>query len=429
MEEQSLRQAIAYIQEEVRALSEDVDEKLSPADRALFSAYALILSSAEIVDATVEYIHQGNWAPGALRKTIEAHARRFDEIEDPYLRERGADIRELGNRILGYLQGAPRTADEYTANSILIGRRLGAIDLGVAPRDRVRGIISAEGSSLSHLAILARALGIPAVMGVGNLPLAQLDSQEIIVDGNLGRVYLQPNPRLRKEIEKLIVAQRDLEEDLQTLQDLPSKTKDGVEVPLYTNAGLIEEVPSMITAGSAGIGLYRSELPFMLYDRFPSEQEQVKIYRQMLEAVAPLPVTLRTLDVGGDKPLSYLPITEPNPALGWRGIRLTLDHPEIFLTQLRAALRANVGLENLRLLLPMVNGVAEVDQALALMNTAHRQLLQEGVASSPPPVGLMIEVPSAVYQAQELAQRVDFFPSAPMTSSSICWLSTVAIPR
>ncbi len=146
----------------------------------------------------------------------------------------------------------------------------------------------------------------------------------------------------------------------------------------------------------------------MLYDRFPSEQEQVKIYRQVLEMTAPLPVNLRTLDVGGDKTLPYLPITEQNPALGWRGIRLTLDHPEIFLTQLRAALRANVELGNLRLLLPMVNGVAEVEQALTLIDQAQRQLQDEGVASSRPPVGLMIEVPSAVYQAEELARRVDF---------------------
>lgn len=408
-EEQSFRTAVSYVQEELKRLSEDLDGTLSSADRALFAAYGLMLSSPEIVEATVERIHQGNWAQGALRQTIEAHGRRFDEMEDPYLRERGADIRELGNRLLGHLQGTPRTADDYPSNSILIGRQLGAIDLGLAPLDRVRGIVSAKGSSLSHLAILARALGIPAVMGVGNLPLARLDSQEIVVDGNRGHVYLQPNPRLRKEIEGLIVEQRDLEEDLKTLQELPSKTKDGREVLLYTNAGLIAKMPAKVAASSAGIGLYRSELPFMLYDRFPSEQEQVEIYRQVLEAVAPLPVNLRTLDVGGDKPLPYLPIAEQNPALGWRGVRLTLDHPEIFLTQLRAALRANVGLGTLRLLLPMVNGVAEVEQALALIDTAHRQLLEEGIASSRPPVGLMIEVPSAVYQAEELARRVDFF--------------------
>ena len=408
-EEQRLRNAVAQTQEEVRQLSEDLDETLSAADRALFDAYALILDSPEIVEATVVRIHQGNWAPGALRQTIEEHARRFDEMDDPYLRERGADIRGIGNRILVHLQGVSVTTSDYPSNTILIGRQLSAIDLGLAPLDRLRGIISAEGSSLSHSAILARAFGIPAVMGVQNTPLEHLDSQEVIADGTQGRIYLRPNPPLRKEIERLIGEERDLEEDLKALLDLPSKTKNGVVVSLYTNVGLIAEIPLAATAGSAGIGLFRSELPFMLYDRFPSEQEQVEVYRQVLEAVAPRPVNLRTLDVGGDKPLSYWPIAEQNPILGWRGIRLTLDHPEIFLTQLRAALRANVGLGNLRLLLPLVNGVTDVEQALTLIDRAYRQLLEEGVHASLPPVGLMIEVPSAVYQLEELARRVDFF--------------------
>ena len=160
----------------------------------------------------------------------------------------------------------------------------------------------------------------------------------------------------------------------------------------------------------ASVGLSPTGLPVLdRTRRFPSEQEQLEVYRHALEALAPLPVNLRTLDVGGDKPLPYLPMTEPNPVLGQRGIRLTLDHPEIFLAQLRAALRADVGLGNLRLLLPMVNGIADVEQALALIDQAHRQLLEEGVAAVRPPIGLMIEVPSAVYQAEELARRVDFF--------------------
>lgn len=409
MEEQHLRQAVTRVQEEIRQLSADLDGTLSAADRALFDAYALILDSPEIVEATVARIHQENWAPGALRQTIEGYTRHFDAMEDPYLRERGADIRGLGNRILAHLRGGSGTTGDDPSSIILIGHQLNAIDLGLAPRDRVRGLISAEGSSLSHLSILARALGIPAVVGIGRIPLEHLDGQEVVVDGNRGWVYPRPNPTLRQEIERLIREEWGLESDLKTLRDLPAKTLDGMEVFLHTNVGLIADVPLMMAVGSAGIGLFRSELLFMRYDRFPSEQEQMKVYRQMLEAVAPLPVNLRTLDVGGDKPLPYLPLVERNPMLGWRGIRLTLDHPELFLTQLRAALCANVGLGNLRLLLPMVNGVAEVEETLTLIDQAHHQLLEEGIASSRPPVGLMIEVPSAVYQAEELARRVDFF--------------------
>ncbi len=407
-EEQRLHAAVACVQEELGRLSEDWQGTLPAADRALFDAYALMLNSPEIVDTTVQHIRQGDWAPGALRQTVELYCRRFEEMDDPYLRERSADIRDLGNRILVHLQDAAVTRDGYPESTILIGHQLSAIDLGLAPRECLRGIISAEGSALSHVVILARALGIPAVVGVGRTPLERLDGQDVVVDGSRGQVYLRPSLQLRAEIERLIHEERVLEKDLQQLRHLPARTTDGVEVLLYTNAGLTAEVSLAVTAGSQGIGLFRSELPFMLFDRFPSEQEQVAIYRQALEAVAPLPVILRTLDVGGDKPLPYLPIVEANPVLGWRGIRLTLDRPEIFLTQLRAALRANIGLENLRLLLPMVNGIDEVEQARGLIDQAHRQLLEEGVASVRPSIGLMIEVPAAVYLAEELAQRVDF---------------------
>ncbi|MGD2063608.1 MAG: phosphoenolpyruvate--protein phosphotransferase [Nitrospirota bacterium] len=407
-EERSFREAVAYVQEEVGRLRQDLDRTLSSMDRAVFDTYALILDSPQIVDATVERIHQGNWAPGALRQTIERHTRRFDEMQDPYLRERGADIRQLGNRILEHLQGTTGVTSDYPPNTILIGRQVSTIDLGLVPRERLRGIISAEGSALSHAAILARALGVPAVMGVVAPHLEQWDGREVVVNGHGGRVHLSPSASLREEVERLIDKERVLVEHLKSLHNLPSITTDGVEVALYTNAGLVADTPSMLASGSAGIGLFRSEVAFMAYGRFPSEQEQVKVYRQVLEAVAPLPVNLRTLDVGGDKPLPYLPIVEQNPALGWRGIRLTLDHPEIFLTQLRAALRADVGLGNLRLLLPMITGVADVEQALAFLDQAHRQLLSEGVACSRPPVGIMAEVPSAVYQAEELARRVDF---------------------
>ena len=408
LEERRLHDAVARVRAEIKGLAEGLDGTLSLADMALFDAYALILDSPEIVGATVQRIHQGNWAPGALRHTIEEYARRFDEMEDAYLRERGADIRDLGNRLLVHLQGKSGIIGDCPVGTILIGRQLGAIDLGMVPRERLAGIISAEGSSLSHVAILAHALGIPAVMGVGRIPLGDLDGQEVVVDGTRGTVYLRPVPRIRQAVESLIIEERVIQEDLEEIKRLPSTTRDGVEFPLHTNVGLIEEIPLSKAAGLAGIGLFRSELPFMLYDRFPSEQEQVEIYRQALEAVRPLPVNLRTLDAGGDKPLPYLPVAEQNPVLGWRGIRLTLDRPEIFLTQIRAALRANAGLGNLRLLLPMVNGVAEVEQALALIDRAHCQLLAEGVTTTRPLVGLMIEVPSAVYQAEDLARRVDF---------------------
>ena len=407
-EESRFRQAVASVREEIARIADDLEGTLSSADRALFDAYVLMLDSPEIMDAVVQRIHLGNWAPGALRQTIETHAQRFELMDDTYLRERAMDVRELGTRLLLRLQGTSARLEDCPPDSILIGRRISAIDLGLVPPGRIQGIISAEGSALSHVAIIARALGLPAVVGVADLPLSSLDGQEIIVDGNNGKLYLRPDPALRQAFTSLIEDEHALSESLASMRGLPTQTLDGVKVALYTNTGLTAELSLATASDSAGIGLFRSELPFMRYGRFPSEQEQIELYREVLEAVAPRPVNLRTLDAGGDKPLSYLKIAESNPALGWRGIRLTLDHPEIFLTQLRAALRADIGLGNLRLLLPMISDVGDVEQALLLLDQAERQLLEEGFAVTRPKIGVMIEVPAAIYQLEQLARRVDF---------------------
>ena len=407
-EEQRFRQAVSSVRAEIARIADESNDALSSADRTLFDAYALMLDSPEIMDSVVQRIHLGNWAPGALRQTIETHAQRFELMDDAYLRERATDVRELGTRILLRLQGSSANLEDCPPDSILVGRRISAIDLGLLPPGHVCGIISAEGSSLSHAAIIARALGLPAVVGIEDLPLSALDGQEIVADGNTGQIYLRPDPALRQAFSSLIEDERELSESLSSLQNLPAKTPDGMEVALYTNTGLTAELSLTTGVDSAGIGLFRSELPFMLYDRFPSEQEQITLYRQVLEAVAPRPVNLRTLDAGGDKPLAYLNMEEPNPALGSRGIRLTLDHPDIFLTQLRAALRADIGISNLRLLLPMISDSNDLEQALTLIDQAQRQLLEEGFAVIRPPVGLMIEVPATLFQLQQLAQRVDF---------------------
>jgi len=179
-------------------------------------------------------------------------------------------------------------------------------------------------------------------------------------------------------------------------------------MPLYLNTGLVSEMGELGVDEAAGVGLYRTELPFMVRDRFPSESDQVTNYQRVLKAFHPRPVTLRTLDIGGDKPLPYFPLEESNPFLGWRGIRISLDHPEIFLTQLRAMLRADVGLENMRIMLPMITSVDEVDDAMLLIQRAHDELVEEGHEVKMPKIGVMIEVPSAVFHAESLARRVDF---------------------
>lgn len=407
-EELKFQQAVASVRADIEKIDTDLADTLSSADRALFEAYLLMLDSPEIFDSVIKNIHSGNWAPGALRHTIEAHVQRFERMGDDYLCERATDIRELGTRILLRLQGTHDHIQHYPADSILVGRNISAIDIALVPAERLRGVISIEGSPLSHAAIVAHALGIPAVVGTMNLPPTVLDGQEIVIDGNNGRVHLRPDPALRAEFTSRIDEEHELDKVLSSLRDLPTETADGVAISLYTNTGLTADLALSSSSDSAGIGLFRSELPFMLYDRFPSEQEQITLYRKVLEAVAPRPVTLRTLDAGGDKPLAYMHVEEPNPALGWRGIRLTLDHPDIFLTQLRAAMQADIGIGNLRLLLPMVSDVEDTEQALALLEQAERQLVDEGFPVTRPDIGLMIEIPATIFQLEELAGRVDF---------------------
>jgi phosphotransferase system enzyme I (PtsP) len=258
------------------------------------------------------------------------------------------------------------------------------------------------------VAILARAMGVSAVMGVDDLPVGRVDGRNLVVDGYAGRVYVDPPQGVLNEFKNLLREEAQLSKELDELRDLPSITPDHVGVPLYVNTGLLADVSPSRKSGAEGIGLYRTEFPFIIRDRFPGEEEQRQIYQQVLQSFAPAPVTLRTLDIGGDKALPYFPIAEDNPFLGWRGIRISLDHPEIFLVQLRAMLRASAGLNNMNILFPMINSVSEVDDAMRLLRRAHHELIDSGVSISMPRVGVMIEVPSAVYQVRELARRVNF---------------------
>jgi phosphotransferase system enzyme I (PtsP) len=251
-------------------------------------------------------------------------------------------------------------------------------------------------------------LGIPAITGVENLPVNQLEAQTFIVDGTQGRIIVAPSWRIKESFIALIQQQSELANSLEALRELPAETLDGYSISLWVNTGLMADASLSLTAGAEGVGLYRTEVPFLIRDCFPAEDEQYGLYRQLLAAFFPRPVVMRTLDIGGDKALPYFPIEEDNPFLGWRGIRVTLDHPEIFLIQIRAMLRANLEFNNLSIMLPMISCVAEADQALRLIDQAYEKVLSEDPCANKPPIGIMIEVPSAIYQARALAERVEF---------------------
>jgi phosphotransferase system enzyme I (PtsP) len=402
------RQAVAAELAELQRLSERMRLLLSAGDRALFDAYAMLLGSDSLVNGTLERIYAGNWAPGALRATVLEYANIFTEMEDSYLRERAADILDLGQRLLNRLQEEQLFSRQYPDDTILMGEEITVSQLLDVPPENLKGLVSVRGTGASHVALLARGLGIPAVFGVSNLPPGRLNGREVAVDGYTIRVCIQPSPALRQEYLKLIAEEAEQSHGLQHLRNLPAETLDGRRLELQANSGLFADIAAARDSGVQGVGLYRSELHFFLRDRFPGEEEQTNLYNRVLRIMDPHPVVLRTLDIGGDKPLPYFPIIEQNPFLGWRGIRISLDQPDLFKTQLRAMLRAAIAHPNLSILFPMIGSVSELREALELLRCASEELREDGVITPTPRVGIMVEVPSAVYQIDELIQLVDF---------------------
>ncbi|MEM1402029.1 MAG: phosphoenolpyruvate--protein phosphotransferase [Pseudomonadota bacterium] len=404
----AFRRALSQVRIDIESVAENLRDKLSPEDLALFDVYIGILDDSTIGGEVAALIKGGEWAQGALSQVMVAHIRHFEAMEHSYLRERAVDVKDLGERVLGYLQADQRDESEYPDQTVLVSEELTASMLGEIPREKLAGLISVRGSGNSHVAILARAMGIPTVMGAVDLPYTRLGNMSLVVDGYNGNVHLNPTQEAIKRFQEIAEQDAEINKDLESLRELPSVTLDEKRLALWVNTGLMADVARSLDRGAEGVGLYRTEIPFLMRDRFPSEEEQRQIYREQLAAFAPRPVTMRTLDVGGDKALPYFPIDEENPFLGWRGIRVTLDHPEILLAQIRAMLKADEGLGNLRIMLPMVSNIPELDEALALIYRSHRELQQEGFDVTLPPIGVMVEVPSAVYQAQALARRVDF---------------------
>ncbi len=404
-----LDSALMTVRTEVRKLGERVAGQLKPEEHALFDVWLRMLDKNALGGEIAAKVREGNWAEGALRAVIGTHVDSFERMDDAYLRERAADVRDLGLRVLAQLQArATPTGDDFPEDTIILADEMSATTLMDLPREKIRAIATIRGSATSHMAIVARTMGIPTVLGLADLPMTQIDGQKMIVDGFRGRVIVAPGREFRKQYKQIIKDEQSLIRELEPLRNLPSVTQDGHHISLMVNTGLLADVQRSLGRGAEGVGLYRTEIPFMVRDRFPTEEDQRQIYRTQLEAFHPHPVVMRTLDVGGDKMLPYFPVEETNPFLGWRGIRITLDHPEIFLVQVRAMLKASEKLNNLRILVPMITTVFEAEEAMHLVHRAWLEVREEGVDVEMPPLGVMIEVPAAVYQARELAQRVDF---------------------
>ncbi|VEB32528.1 phosphoenolpyruvate-protein phosphotransferase PtsP [Legionella sainthelensi] len=402
-------EALESTREDMHRLSKRMKAVVAEDEHALFDVYLRILDK-DSLGVEVEHVIRKEkiGAQAALSTVVKKHIAQFESMEDSYLRERASDFRDLGRRVLAALQWSQQEEIVYPKRTILVGEEVTAAALAEVPEGYLAGVVSAKGSNNSHVAILARALGVPTVMGVRGLKLESISKRAIVVDGYYGQVYISPSKSVLAEFKLLEQEEQALNQSLISLRDKSAETIDSYKVSLQVNTGLAMDAGLSMSVGAEGVGLYRSEVPFMSRDHFPSEDEQTIIYRQTLKAFAPRPVTMRTLDIGGDKVLPYFPVKEDNPYLGWRGIRVTLDHPDVFLMQVRAMMRASEELNNLRIMLPMVTNLSEVEEAAYLIEQAFTELLEEGCVIEKPKLGVMIEVPAAAYLAREIAKRVDF---------------------
>lgn len=405
---QAFDAACHAVRQDINQLRAQVCSQLKSSDLVLFDVYINMLEDDAFVGKVYDGIQGGSWAAGSLKRVVESSVASFRAMEDEYFRARASDIEDLGLRLLSQLLKVNVDIPEIQEPVILIGEDVSATMLLEWPRHQLAGVISLQGTSNSHMAIIARAIELPAVIGIKDLPLQLLHGQQLILDGFRGEVIVNPSEVSRQAYHKFLQQEQRVLEDIDAEQDQPAKTACGVDITVLANTGLLSDAKLALRRGARGVGLLRTEVGFMSFDAFPSEAEQVELYREHLEAFAPHPVSMRTLDIGGDKALPYYPIHETNPFLGWRGIRVTLDHPDIFMVQIRAMLKASIGLNNLRILLPMISGVEEVDEALRLIHRALAELHEEGFKVRMPKIGVMLEVPAAVIMARTLADRVDF---------------------
>ncbi|MFM4825307.1 phosphoenolpyruvate--protein phosphotransferase [Aeromonas bivalvium] len=408
-----LEEAVEEVRHDLESLALRFRESYSQDSVAIFDIYLHLLNDPGYIRPIRNKVSKEHWtAVSAVKLVSDRLIDQFKGMKDPYLQERSTDVKDIAQRLISRLvQNEP---EHFTIGEpvVLVADEVTATILAEVPREFLSGVVSLKGGTNSHAAILARAMGIAAIMGV-ELPLGDIGGRQLILDGYSGDLFIEPSALLQAEYRQLLDEERALDTLVRSVDNQPSETADGVKVSLLLNAGLSADTEISLSQLADGVGLYRTEIPFMLQDSFPSELEQTARYRGILETYRDRPVCMRTLDVGGDKPLPYFPIVEENPFLGWRGIRLTLDHPELFLVQLKAMLRASEGLDNLTIMLPMISSVGEIKASRRLLDQAWHEVSEEaavrGVTINYPSLGAMIEVPSALYILPEMAPLIDFW--------------------
>ncbi len=406
-----LEEAIAALRESIDRLVDQSDAAGPGEHREVLQTFRMFAHDRGWLRRLREAVVTGLTAEAAVERVQSDTRAKLVRQTDPYLRDRLHDLDELANRLLHQLTGQSMVAplDSLPENAVIVARAMGPGALLDYDRAKLRGLVLEDGGISSHVAIVARALGIPVVGDVANVSSLVEPGDALIVDGSLGIVEVRPPSDVEAAYgEKARLGARR-QEQYRKLRDILPVTRDGVEIGLHMNAGLLLDLPHVAETGAASIGLFRTELLFMVTPRFPRVAQQAALYGAVLDAVGDKPVTFRTLDIGGDKVLPYMARPdEPNPALGWRAIRIGLDRPGLLRSQLRALLRAGGG-RDMRIMFPMIASAAEFDAAKALVGRELAHLRLHGYAApADVKLGAMVEVPALLWELDELARRVDF---------------------
>jgi phosphotransferase system enzyme I (PtsI) len=409
---EKLHDALTDSKKQLEELKEETAEKLGEEKAEIFAAHLMILDDPEVIPAFENKIKDNKLnAAAAVKDVIDEFAAMFAAMDDEYLRERGSDIKDVGMRVIKNLLGIEDIADKMDEEVIIIAEDLTPSDTAQLDTDKVLAFVTRDGSRTSHSAIMARSLGIPSVVGVGSELIEKAENDmKIIVDGNSGNIYFNPDQSTLEEYEVKLKEYEAEQERLKAFKDKKSETKDGHQVEVVGNMGNINDVDPILANGGEGVGLFRSEFLYMDRSELPTEEEQFEVYKEVAEKMGDKPVIIRTLDVGGDKELPYLDFPEEmNPFLGFRAIRVCLERDDIFMPQLKALLRAGK-YGNIKIMFPMISSLDELMAAKAKVEEAKAELKADGIEYNEDiDLGMMIEIPAAVMIADQLAKEVDFF--------------------
>jgi phosphotransferase system, enzyme I, PtsP len=411
-EMERFRAAVERGIEQIHTLKHRMSTLISKEEGALFDVHRLILEDPAIIEQIeAKILKEGYVAEYAVGSVFDHYLQSLARIEDEYLRDRTSDVKDVAQRLLENLSGIKEEKVSIPQQAILVAEDLLPADISLLEGNHFRGVVLSTGGVTSHASILAKSLEIPTVVAVEGLLETVRQGDSLIVDGNSGVVYINPGHEVSREYERLEREYLTVNRGLNEIRGLPAETLDGHRVALYANVGLLSDIAFANLHGAQGIGLYRTEVPFLAHRDFPSEDEQYTLYRRVVEAMGEKPVTIRTLDIGADKYPSYVRRAnpEPNPFLGWRSIRVSLEVLEIFKTQLRAILRVGA-LSRVRLLIPMVSSIDEILKVKEVLAEVKKELEREEVPfDHQMELGIMIEVPSAVQLASRIIREVDFF--------------------